>query len=86
MRASLIRESRLLPPKAGRLASRSAKPTLDGSSLNRQDKLLCTRADPTAEHTDKRKIQQGFNNNSKTKAKDPRRNTTWIFTASESFV
>ena len=30
----LVRETRLLPPKAGRLASRSAKPTLDGSSLN----------------------------------------------------
>ena len=29
----LVRETRLLPPKAGRLASRSAKPTLDGSSL-----------------------------------------------------
>ena len=33
MHVSLIRESRLPPPKAGRLASRSAKPTLDGSSL-----------------------------------------------------
>ena len=31
----LVRETRLLPPKAGRLASRSAKPTLDGSSLIR---------------------------------------------------
>ena len=29
----LVRLTRLLPPKAGRLASRSAKPTLDGSSL-----------------------------------------------------
>ena len=36
----LFRETRLLPPKAGRLASRSAKPTLDGSSLNRQDKTI----------------------------------------------
>ena len=31
----LVRETRLLPPKAGRLASRSAKPTLDGSSLKK---------------------------------------------------
>ena len=29
----VVRETRLLPPKAGRLAPRSAKPTLDGSSL-----------------------------------------------------
>ena len=32
----LVRETRLLPPKAGRLASRSAKPTLDGSSLTKR--------------------------------------------------
>ena len=36
----LVRETRLLPPKAGRLASRSAKPTLDGSSLIRAPLLL----------------------------------------------
>ena len=34
----LVRETRLLPPKAGRLASRSAKPTLDGSSLKKNKK------------------------------------------------
>ena len=40
----LVRETRLLPPKAGRLASRSAKPTLDGSSLinNSAFSVMCS--------------------------------------------
>ena len=38
----LVRETRLLPPKAGRLASRSAKPTLDGSSLTTTGTLTRT--------------------------------------------
>ena len=67
----LVRETRLLPPKAGRLASRSAKPTLDGSSLIKMvpitsfavfvgsDKGFDSNAGPRAVNIDA--IEHGFN-------------------------
>ena len=56
----LVRETRLLPPKAGRLASRSAKPTLDGSSLNNRPYPAGAKSQKNSNESRRLEARKGF--------------------------